>query len=87
MPQCLQGYNKVRCPLFQNFFVIVLNVPLQTKKYGETYWHRTHQIFGVKVCPIHSVKLIESSITITERNYKTYRLMDSDINEHSEFEK
>lgn len=57
------------------------------KKYGETYWHRTHQIFGVKVCPIHSVKLIESSITITERNYKTYRLMNIDITEHCEFEK
>ncbi|THE13184.1 hypothetical protein E1I69_08785 [Bacillus timonensis] len=37
-------------------------------RYGETYWHRVHQLPGVYVCPIHriplltSLKQIESSI-------------------------
>lgn len=23
------------------------------KQYGETYWHRLHQLQGIKICPIH----------------------------------
>ncbi|WP_235846996.1 TnsD family Tn7-like transposition protein [Neobacillus soli] len=30
--------------------------------FGEAYWHRTHQVFGVNVCPKHNVWLIESTI-------------------------
>lgn len=26
-------------------------------RFGETYWHRTHQLSGVEVCPIHAVFL------------------------------
>jgi hypothetical protein len=37
---------------------------------GESYWHRTHQIEGVKVCPIHKTWLIESSTPFTERKHK-----------------
>jgi hypothetical protein len=37
---------------------------------GESYWHRTHQIEGVKVCPIHKTWLIESSIPFTDRKHK-----------------
>jgi Tn7-like transposition protein D/TniQ len=37
---------------------------------GECYWHRTHQIEGVKVCPKHKTWLIESSNSFTERKHK-----------------
>lgn len=35
------------------------------KKYGETYWHRIHQMLGVNVCPVHRCKLINSSLIIS----------------------
>jgi transposase len=28
---------------------------------GEPYWHRTHQVFGVRVCPIHKTTLLKDS--------------------------
>ena len=36
-------------------------------KYGETYWHRIHQMIDVDICPIHSCKLINSSVIISSR--------------------
>ena len=30
--------------------------------YGETYWHRSHQMMGVDFCPKHGCKLVHSSI-------------------------
>ncbi|HFJ9423019.1 TPA: TnsD family transposase [Bacillus paranthracis] len=32
------------------------------EKFGEPYWHRSHQIIGVDVCHIHNVTLLESSV-------------------------
>lgn len=34
------------------------------KKFGETYWHRNHQIVGVNVCPIHKCYLLKSDIVM-----------------------
>lgn len=34
------------------------------KTYGETYWHRTHQIRNMMICPIHKCKLINSEVDI-----------------------
>lgn len=39
-------------------------------KNGEAYWHRTHQMEGVKVCPIHNEWLFETSISFAERKNK-----------------
>ena len=33
--------------------------------YGETYWHRSHQLTGVSVCPKHGSILLNSSIIIS----------------------
>ena len=33
--------------------------------YGETYWHRNHQIQGVSVCPRHHCRLVDSSVIIS----------------------
>ena len=31
-------------------------------EYGETYWHRIHQMVGIDICPIHHCYLIDSDI-------------------------
>lgn len=35
--------------------------------YGETYWHRIHQIIGIYICPIHKCYLIDSKISISSK--------------------
>lgn len=37
------------------------------KQYGETYWHRVHQISDLNICPIHYCKLINSKIIISSK--------------------
>lgn len=34
------------------------------KQYGETYWHRQHQMQGIDICNIHSCYLMESGLII-----------------------
>ena len=33
--------------------------------YGETYWHRTHQMIGMVACSVHGCYLMDSSIVIS----------------------
>lgn len=35
------------------------------EQYGETFWHRGHQMVGVNVCPIHECYLVNSNILIS----------------------
>ena len=37
------------------------------QRYGETYWHRMHQMIGVDACPIHFCSLINSDILISSK--------------------
>lgn len=37
------------------------------RKYGETYWHRSHQLFGVNICPVHSCILMNSPVEISSK--------------------
>lgn len=32
------------------------------RQFGEYYWHRLHQVSGVRVCPVHAVFLVSSSV-------------------------
>lgn len=32
--------------------------------YGETFWHRAHQLPGVPICPIHSADLVDSTVQV-----------------------
>lgn len=41
----------------------------QTKN-GEAYWHRTHQVEGVQLCPKHHTWLIESEVPYSMRKNK-----------------
>lgn len=36
--------------------------------YGETYWHRSHQIRGIDVCPIHCCFLNNSDVLISAKS-------------------
>lgn len=45
-----------------------VNDELKTK--GEIYWHRSHQIEGVKVCSKHKTWLVESNVPFSERKHK-----------------
>ncbi|MGN1161690.1 MAG: TniQ family protein [Candidatus Fimenecus sp.] len=38
------------------------------KKYGETYWHRSHQIPRIKVCPQHKCFLENSEIPVSSKS-------------------
>ena len=35
--------------------------------YGETYWHRIHQMHGIRICPAHHCFLIETDIRMDSR--------------------
>lgn len=39
-----------------------LCVEADRKRYGEAYWHRSHQIAELRYCPVHQVPLIASGI-------------------------
>ena len=34
--------------------------------FGETYWHRSHQLEGIETCPVHHATLVDSKIEIPE---------------------
>lgn len=42
-------------------------VKADRQQYGETYWHRIHQLAGVHVCPNHAVFLVSSLAGCRER--------------------
>lgn len=50
------------------------------EKYGETYWHRIHQMIDVDICPIHSCKLINSNVIISSRASPMLKTAEEEIN-------
>lgn len=48
------------------------------KKYGETYWHRKHQLRNMNICTRHECRLIESSVPAKSEQCFTF-----DSAEHS----
>lgn len=43
------------------------------KLYGETYWHRKHQIRNMRICPKHKCKLEDSKVTAkSEQTFTLY---------------
>lgn len=39
------------------------------KKYGETYWHRIHQIMDINLCAVHGCYLANSDVSLESRGY------------------
>jgi hypothetical protein len=52
--------------------------------FGETYWHRSHQIFGIFICPKHHEWLKNSKIAISSgRNKHVFGLINCEKNDSS----
>ncbi|QIB27219.1 TnsD family Tn7-like transposition protein [Caloranaerobacter azorensis] len=43
------------------------------QRYGETYWHRVHQIVGVLICPKHKTLLYDSKVPIKGFNKHEFK--------------
>lgn len=41
------------------------------KQYGEAYWHRLHQLQGIKICPIHGCYMNDSDVMISGKTSPT----------------
>lgn len=54
------------------------------RKYGETYWHREHQIQKIRVCPKHSCYLENSEIEISAKMSPGLHDAESLVPEHQE---
>jgi len=46
------------------------------EKYGETFWHRIHQMIGLNVCPVHGCYLMNSSVIISGKAPPMLRLAE-----------
>lgn len=55
------GITASRLKLRECFRYCPTCVEEDRKKYGETYWHRIHQVTGVEICPHHAISLETSS--------------------------
>lgn len=51
------------------------------EKYGETYWHRKHQIRNMLICPKHRCKLEESNVTAKSVQTFTFCPAESHVSE------
>lgn len=58
--------NKTQCR--QNLRFCPLCVEEDRNKYGETYWHRIHQLDHIDVCPVHGCHLHNSVVDITSKS-------------------
>ena len=51
---------------------------IDRKKYGETYWHRKHQLPGVEICLEHRCQLEDSSVGITVESQR-FKLIHAEL--------
>lgn len=51
------------------------------EKYGETYWHRSHQLDGVGVCPYHGCYLKESGVMTATKVSPAFLTAELEIRE------
>ena len=52
--------------------------------YGETYWHRIHQLPGINVCPLHHCNLICTNIAISSEGSPALIIADAAVEYSSE---
>lgn len=56
-----RNVNQIKQPVFLRFCPIC--VEEDRTEFGETYWHRIHQLAGILICPKHKCFLQNSSVT------------------------
>lgn len=61
-----------------------LCVKADREEYGETYWHRIHQMAGVDICPKHFCKLKNSHIAISSKQSPCLVTAEEEVSEREE---
>jgi hypothetical protein len=61
-----------------------LCVQKDRESFGETYWHRIHQITGIDICPIHKCHLVNSDVEITSKQSSSFYDAETHIPEKIE---
>lgn len=51
------------------------------ERFGETYWHRDHQMMWVSVCPVHGCRLIDSPVSCGGRVSPNLAAAEQEIRE------
>jgi hypothetical protein len=51
----------------------------EMERYGETYWHRTHQAPGVFFCPKHEILLEETDVSVKAQNQHEFVIATPDV--------
>ena len=60
MPIPMRKGNSIRCLRY-----CPMCAEQDRREYGETFWHRTHQMIGMVACPAHGCYLMDSNIVIS----------------------
>ncbi len=61
---CLAGLTASRIQMLQFLRYCPLCLRDDERDYGEYYWHRSHQVAGVKLCYRHDTELLESAVAL-----------------------
>ena len=59
LPMPKKKDNSIRCLRY-----CPMCAEIDRRKYGETFWHRTHQMIGLAACPVHGCYLVDSNVII-----------------------
>jgi len=51
-------------------------------KYGETYWHRMHQVAGLDYCINHKCRLLDSGVSVRNKNRQEYINADLELKKY-----
>lgn len=70
--------HQVTAPKFLRFCSLCLEQ--DRKEYGETYWHRVHQLSGILVCPVHRCFLENSLIKWERESSKFFHCAERELN-------
>lgn len=54
------------------------------RTYGETYWHRTHQMVGVNICPKHHCYLINTDILLNSKVSPAFVAAETIVNDRDD---
>lgn len=79
---CIYKHNI--CPRFLKYCLLCIRDDRDI--YGEAYWHRKHQSYGIDICSKHRFHLKESRIEILDKRNNRYVALElmKDINNASE---
>lgn len=67
LPDLIAGLTRDKMNIRSNFKYCPICCSEDIDKFGESYFHRLHQVNGVFICPIHMCALEEYQISISDR--------------------